>query len=154
MRVSRKYPTWLSVLLASVVLVANTLAMSVQAAEAKPFAEKKVVLQISDMDPSKQTLVLNVATNLIKHYGPDKIDIEIVAFGPGLRLLFADNVNVGRIDGLDKNGVRFAACSNTVKKMTKLLGGAPELNSHAVHVDAGVVRMMDLIDQGYTLVKP
>jgi intracellular sulfur oxidation DsrE/DsrF family protein len=154
MRVSRKYPTWLSVLLASVMLVANTLTMSAQAAEEKPFAEKKVVLQISDMDPSKQTLVLNVATNLIKHYGPDKIDIEIVAFGPGLRLMFADNVNVGRIDGLDKNGVRFAACSNTIKKMTKLLGEEPALNSHAVHVDAGVVRIMDLVDQGYTLVKP
>ena len=154
MRAFRKYPAWLSVLLASAVLLANTLAMSAHAAEEKPFAEKKVVLQISDADPSKQTLVLNVASNLIKHYGPDKVDVEIVAFGPGLRLLFADNVNVGRIDGLDQSGVRFAACSNTVKKMTKLLGEEPVLNSHAVHVDAGVVRILDLVGQGYTLVKP
>ncbi len=40
--------------------------------EGKPFAEKHVVLQISDMDPSKQTLVLNVANNVLKHYGPDR----------------------------------------------------------------------------------
>jgi hypothetical protein len=38
--------------------------------------------------------------------------------------------------------------------MTKLLGEEPALNSHAVHVDAGVVRIMDLVGQGYTLVKP
>jgi intracellular sulfur oxidation DsrE/DsrF family protein len=154
MRVSRKYPTWLSVLLASVVLVANTLAMSAHAAEEKPFAEKKVVLQISDEDPAKQTLVLNVASNLVKHYGQDKVDVEIVAFGPGLRLLFAENANAGRIDGLDSSGVRFAACNNTISKMTQLLGKEPELNSHAVHVDAGVVRILDLVGQGYTLVKP
>jgi intracellular sulfur oxidation DsrE/DsrF family protein len=95
-----------------------------------------------------------VASNLIKHYGPDKVDVEIVAFGPGLRLMFADNVNVGRIDGLNDNGVRFAACGNTLKKMTKLLGKEPALNSHAVHVDAGVVRILDLTGQGYQLVKP
>ena len=154
MHAFRNYPAWLSVLLASVVLLANTLAISAHAAEEKPFAEKKVVLQISDADPSKQTLVLNVASNLIKFYGPDKVDVEIVAFGPGLRLMFADNDNAERIDGLDKNGVRFAACNNTIAKMTKLLGEEPVLNSHAVHVDAGVVRILDLVAQGYTLVKP
>ena len=58
------------------------------AQEEKPFAEHKFVLQISDMDPSKQTLVLNVASNILKAYGQDQADVEIVAFGPGLRLLF------------------------------------------------------------------
>lgn len=121
----------------------------------KPFAEKFVVLQISDNDPQKQTLVLNVASNLMKHYGPDKVDVEIVAFGPGLRLLFKDNSNAPRIDGLAKNGARFSACDNTLTRVTQLLGGdAPELNSNADHVAAGVVRIMDLVGEGYTLVKP
>jgi len=120
----------------------------------KPFAEKFVVLQISDPDPSKQTIVLNVAGNLLKHYGPDKIDVEIVAFGPGLRLLFKDNSNTPRISGLSENGVRFSACDNTLTRVTKLLGSEPELNSNADHVAAGVVRIMDLIGEGYTLIKP
>jgi hypothetical protein len=123
-------------------------------AEDKPFAQAKVVLQISDENPSKQTLVLNVANNLIKHYGPDAVDIEIVAFGPGLRLLFADNANAGRIGGLSANGVRFSACSNTLAAMTRVLGRTPALNSHAVKVPAGIVRILDLTKQGYTLVKP
>ena len=127
--------------------------LQVSAAE-KSFAETKVVLQISDNDPFKQTLVLNVANNLIKHYGPDQVDIEIVAFGPGLRLLFAENVNAGRIQSLVDNGVRFAACSNTVRGMSKILGKEPELNNNAVKVSAGVVRIMDLSKQGYQLIKP
>lgn len=113
----------------------------------------KVVLQISDANPFKQTLVLNVANNLIKHYGAD-VEIEIVAFGPGLRLLFADNASGSRIQSLAANGVQFSACSNTVSGMTKKLGHAPELSEHAVKVSAGVVRIIDLVDQGYHHIKP
>ena len=125
------------------------------APEDKPFAEQKVVLQISDPDPFKQTLVLNVASNLIKHYGPDKVDVEIVAFGPGLRLLFKDNSNTGRINGLvDNGGVRFAACGNTIAGMSKALGHKPEMNSKASIVPGGIVRIIELQDMGYKLVKP
>jgi intracellular sulfur oxidation DsrE/DsrF family protein len=120
----------------------------------KPFADERIVLQISDADPSKQTLVLNVASNLVKHYGPDKVDVEIVAFGPGLRLMFKDNVNSGRISGLTDSGVKFSACENTIAKMTKLLGEKPELNSNATTVSAGVVRIIELQNQGFKLIKP
>jgi len=136
------------VLLAAIAFHANA------ASEDKPFAEQKVVLQISDADPTKQTLVLNVASNLIKAYGPDKVDVEIVAFGPGLRLMFDDNHNRGRISGLTDNGVRFAACGNTLKKVSKNLGKTPALNSNATEVPAGVVRIVDLVNKGYILVKP
>jgi len=133
-------------------------ALSIQqvaaAPEDKPFAEQKIVLQISDPNPFKQTLVLNVASNIIKHYGQDKVDVEIVAFGPGLRLLFKDNSNKDRITSLDGSGVRFAACKNTIAGMSKKLGHAPELHGSATPVTAGVVRIIDLIDKGYKLVKP
>ena len=136
------------------VVLASMVFQTYAATEDKPFAEQKVVLQISDADPTKQTLVLNVASNLIKAYGPDKVDVEIVAFGPGLRLMFDDNHNKGRISGLTENGVRFAACGNTLKKVSKNLGRTPALNSNASEVPAGVVRIVDLVNQGYILVKP
>ena len=66
------------IMLATIVFQTNA------ASDDKPFAEQKVVLQISDADPTKQTLVLNVASNLVKAYGQDKVDVEIVAFGPVL----------------------------------------------------------------------
>ncbi|MCK5722868.1 MAG: hypothetical protein KAI84_10050 [Gammaproteobacteria bacterium] len=125
-----------------------------QAIAAGAFADAKVVLQISDPNPFKQTLVLNVASNIIKHYGQDSVKVEIVAFGPGLRLLFAENANKSRISSLAGAGVTFSACANTTRNMGKILGHPPALNSNAVTVGAGVVRIVDLVKKGYTLVKP
>lgn len=137
-----------------VALLATVLSPATMAQDEKPFADQKFVLQISDMDPDKQTLVLNVAGNIIKAYGQDKADVEIVAFGPGLRLLFAENSNAGRIEGLTTSGVRFSACKNTIANMTKILGYAPKINPHAKTDKGGVYRIKELTDQGYLLVKP
>ncbi|MEZ5542891.1 MAG: hypothetical protein R3F42_12740 [Pseudomonadota bacterium] len=153
MRIPERLTAWMLAVCAGFMACA-CIAAPALAADEKPFAEHKVVLQISDDDPSKQTLILNVAGNLLKAYGTDKVDIEIVAFGPGVRLMFAENVNKDRIGGLSADGVRFAACSNTLAKMTGALGYEPALNPDAVKVKAGVVRILELTEQGYTLVKP
>ena len=117
------------------------------------FAEKHIVLQISQAD--RQTLVMNVANNLIKHYGQDKVAIEIVAFGPGLKILFANNeVSTPRIESLQASGVKFSACMNTMAAIKKKTGKEPKLNKHATKVSAGIVRIVDLVEKGYTLVKP
>ena len=112
------------------------------APEEKPFAEKKVVLQISDEDAAKQTLVLNVAGNLARHYGPDQVDVEIVAFGPGLRLLFADNPNAGRIDSLaEGSGVRFSACSNGTQGKRVVFGRSVWYSTQERPIDQSMVRI-------------
>ncbi|MFW5454337.1 hypothetical protein [Thioalkalivibrio sulfidiphilus] len=143
-------------LLLLVSLVASFSAVPLAAdTEAKPFAEKRVVLQISEDSVQRQTLVLNVANNLIRHYGPDKVDVEIVAFGPGLNMLVKGNPNDDRINSMaQESGVRFAACLNTFSNMTRTLGYEPELNANAVKVNAGVVHMIDLTEQGYVLIRP
>jgi len=138
--------------LASILVAASLTLGGFVAQAANPFAKHKIVLQISDPNPFKQTLVLNVAGNIVKHYGEDDVDIEIVAFGPGLRLMFDGNANAGRIDGLAQKGVRFSACSNTVRNMSKK--HAIKLGKHAVKVKAGVVQILDLVAKGYVLVKP
>lgn len=140
-----------SVLVACCMLTAP---QALMAQEEKPFAEHKFVLQISDMDPSKQTLVLNVASNILKAYGQDQADVEIVAFGPGLRLLFEGNSNAGRIDGLVDSGVRFFACQNTINNMSKIIGEPIKVNKHASSGKGGIVRIKELVDQGYMLAKP
>jgi len=137
-----------------VLILAMFISAPLLAQEEKPFAENKFVLQISDMDPSKQTLVLNVAGNILKAYGQDQADIEIVAFGPGLRLLFQENSNSERIDGLVSSGVRFFACENTINNMSRILGEPVKVNTHASSGKGGIVRIKELTDQGYLLVKP
>ncbi len=141
-------------LIGLVVAITLTLGSFMAQAADQSFASTKIVLQISDPNPFKQTLVLNVASNIIKHYGEDNVAVEIVAFGPGLRLLQTGNANSGRIEGLASKGVTFSACANTQKAMSRKLGHMPAMNSNAVTVGAGVVRIIDLVKQGYTLVKP
>ena len=142
----------LSSLLVALFTLAAT--QSAVAQEEKPFAEHKFVLQISDMDPSKQTLVLNVAGNILKAYGADQVDVEVVAFSAGLRLLFEGNSNAGRIDGLVDSGVRFFACQNTRNNMAATLGRPVKINKHASSGYGGIKRIQELVDQGYILVKP
>jgi hypothetical protein len=124
-----------------------------QAAE-QSMADYKYVLHISDMDAAKQELILNNATNLLEAYPPGAVDIEVVAYGPGLRMMFANNYNAQRLDSLSQSGVRFTACGNTLKGMTKQLGEEPKLNPVAKVVPGGIVRIGELVKQGYIYVKP
>ena len=121
----------------------------------KPFAEAHIVLQLSDGDEAVQSRVLNVAGNLLKHYGgPDLVDLEIVAFGPGISLLFADNSQRERISSLAANGVRFVACMNTVETIERSSGKRPELNPLALPVQAGVAHIVQRSTEGFVVVRP
>ncbi|MGD8977443.1 MAG: hypothetical protein PVG91_07535 [Gammaproteobacteria bacterium] len=123
--------------------------------EDKPFAETFIILQLSDQDPLKQDAVLNIANNLIKHYGsPDVVDIEIIAFGPGMTLLIAGNQREQRISSLVESGVRFVGCMNTIDTWERNTGKRPELNEHTVPVQTGVAHIVDRVRQGYVLVTP
>ena len=77
----------------------------------KPFAEHKIVLQLSDSDPKKQGLVISVANNLMKFYDPDKVAIEVVTFGPGIDLLKPDNPNRKAIESIVAQGVASTSAS-------------------------------------------
>jgi hypothetical protein len=126
---------------------------TVSAAEAT-FADYKYVLHISDLDPSKQELILNNASNLLAAYPPGAVEIEIVAYGPGLRLLTENNVNAQRVDSLSQSGVKFSACGVTIKGWTTQLGYEPKFNKVAKVVPGGIVRIGELVKQGYIYVKP
>src|SRR5262249_37991811 len=76
----------------------------------KPFAEHKIVLQLSDNDVRKQNLVISVANNLLKFYDPDKVAIEVVAFGPGIELLRSESPARKQVESLIAQGVRFDVC--------------------------------------------
>ncbi len=119
------------------------------------FAEHKLVLQISDPNPFKQTLVLNVAGNVLKHYGDTtKVDIEVVAFGPGARLLFKGNAHTPRIKRLMAAGIRFSVCNNTLTNMGKKLGYRPQVIEGVRIVPAGAVRILQLNEHGWVTIKP
>jgi uncharacterized protein len=147
--------------LAALVLAAAVLGLSPAAAQTppsppspdKPFADRHIVLQLSDREQDKQALVLSVAYNLLAAYTPDKIAIEVVAFGPGIDLLRAENPNRARVDSLISQGVQFDICMNTVDTLERE-GKHVNINPKAVKVQVGVGRILELTAKGYTLVRP
>ncbi|MBR0925525.1 hypothetical protein JQ561_02805 [Bradyrhizobium diazoefficiens] len=120
----------------------------------KPFAEHRIVLQLSDGDVRKQALVLSVANNLLKAYDPDKIAVEVVAFGPGIELLLSGNERRKQVESLIAQGVRFDICLNTVDTIERETGKRPEFIPAATPVQVGVGQILFLAENGYTLVRP
>jgi len=120
----------------------------------KPFAEHRIVLQLSDNDPKKQGLVISVAYNLLKFYDPDKVAIEVVTFGPGIDLLRPENANRKLVESLVAQGVRFDVCLNTADTIERETGKRPEFISVATPVQVGVGQILSLTENGYTLVRP
>ncbi len=118
------------------------------------FAKNAVVIQVSTNDKQTQTIALNNAANLQKLYGPDNVDIEIVAYGPGLSLLTAKSSQTDRVESMAMQNITFSACGNTMKKVTKKTGKTPMLTEGVNVVNAGVDRIMKLQQQGYAYIRP
>lgn len=120
----------------------------------KPFAEHRIVLQLSDSDAKKESLVISVANNLIKAYGPDAIAVEVVAFGPGIDVLRTGNANRTRVESLISQGVKFDVCVNTLDTIERETGKRPDIIPGAIPVQVGVGQILSLTENGYTLVRP
>jgi uncharacterized protein len=150
------YPSLRIVVIAAV--LALTLPSAARAQQAplqdKPFAEHKIVLQLSDGDPRKQALVISIANNLLKFYDPDKVAIEVVAFGPGIDLLRSENPSQKQVESLIAQGVRFDVCLNTVDTIERETGRRPDIMPGATPVQVGVGQILFLAENGYTLVRP
>ena len=117
-------------------------------------AKHNIVIQVSDDDPVTQKIALNNAVNLQKLYGLDNINIEVVAYGPGLGLLTTKSKENERVKSLAQQNITFSACGNTMKNVEKKTGKKPELIEGVKIVQAGVARIMELQDSGYAYLRP
>ena len=143
---------------ATVALVSLAFTSASPAAEGKPH---HIAIQIDQNDPQIMNLVLNNATNVIEYYR-DKhqdVDVDIVAYGPGLHMLRADTSPVqDRIKRLKElvfpGKVQFSACNNTKQGMEKAEGHAISIVPDATIVPSGVVHLMELQERGWSYVRP
>jgi len=152
-----------AVCVALLVLAAPTMAQNRELAASPPAAVSKkahrLVLQVNSNEPATMTLALNNATNVDQYYKDrgEKIEIEIITFGPGLHMLRDDTSPVkDRIKAMaEKNpAISFKACGNTQENMGKAENKAIPLVAQATVVKSGVVRLMELQEQGWTYVRP
>ncbi len=137
----------------STIVLAALLAFSA-VSNADSHTKNKIVIQVSTDDPRTQKIALNNAVNMQKMYGIDNIEIEIVAYGPGLGLLTSKSGQASRVSSLAMQDITFSACGNTMKKVAKKSGKMPELLEGVGQVTAGVARIMELQQQGYAYIRP
>jgi len=114
----------------------------------------KLVIQVSTGDPATQSMALNNAVNVQKELGLDNVIIEIVAYGPGLSLLTPNNELSQRVPSLAMQNMTFSACGNTMHSIEEKTGKPVTLVEGVQIVKAGVVRIMELQEQGYSYVRP
>jgi len=114
-------------------------------------AQNRVVMQVSDNDPGKWNLALNNARNLQADLGASNVEVEIVAYGPGIGMLKSDSVVGNRIGEALSSGVRIEACENTMRGQ-KLEKG--DMLSGIGYVPAGVVEIMRKQQQGWAYLRP
>ena len=139
----------------NVLVVALTLALALTslaavAAEA-PASKEHLVMQVSDADPGKWNLALNNAKNAQQDYGADKIDIEIVTYGPEIGMLKLDSAVAKRIEEAKQTGIAIVACQNTMRDM-KLTES--DMLPNTSYVPSGVVELVKKQREGYAYVRP
>lgn len=111
----------------------------------------KIVIQVSDDDPAKWNLALNNAKNLQDDVGAANVDVEIVAYGPGIGMLKLESPSGSRVADAMKAGVKVIACENTMRgqKLTR-----DDMLPALGYVPAGVTEIMTKQGEGWAYLRP
>lgn len=143
------YPTLAS--LASICMALLLALAACGGAHAQTAPANKVVVQVSDADPAKWNLALNNVKNLQTDLGPNNVQIEIVAYGPGIGMLKADSIAGNRVREAVDAGVAVVACENTMsnQKLTR-----DDMLPKISYAPAGVVELMRKQQQGWAYIRP
>ncbi len=125
-----------------------------QFAEPKPSIDhpRQIVFCITSADDESINHVLSSANNVLKFYGPEKVEMEIVAYYHGIRALLKSEKEIAvRVNALMQYDVKFVACGNTME--TKKIKPA-ELIEGSEIVTAGIVEMLERVKSGWIYIKP
>jgi intracellular sulfur oxidation DsrE/DsrF family protein len=115
------------------------------------------VIQVTQNDPAVMNMALNNAENLTKYYRDkgEQIEIELVAYGPGLHMLRSDTSPVkARLAALAMDNMTFSACGNTLNAQAKQEGKELTVVPEARIIPTGIGRIIELQEQHWTYVRP
>jgi intracellular sulfur oxidation DsrE/DsrF family protein len=133
------------ILLVILALLAVSLPGMLQAGDAY-----RAVFELTSDNPKQWTAVLNNVENLRKALPGTRV--EVVAHGPGLQLLMREHNSevAARMEDLAKQGVVFAACQNTMKRMNV---SPDQLSPFAQTVDSGVAEIVRKQQAGWAYLR-
>ena len=126
-------------------------AVAVELATAPAEAHReRAIFAVSDADPQKWNLTLGNIANAIEGLGADAAEIELVVYGPGIAMLKKDSPVADKLAAAMKNGVRVAACQNSMRGFKlELADLAPGVGV----VPSGVVELIRRQHSGYAYVR-
>lgn len=137
-----------------VAILALTSHAETQFAEPKPSIDnpRQIIFSITAGDDESINHVLSSANNVLKFYGPENVEMEIVAYYHGIRALLKNEKKIAiRVKALMQYDVKFIACGNTME--TKKIKPS-ELIVGSEIVTAGIVEILERVKSGYIYIKP
>jgi hypothetical protein len=135
--------------------VPTSLATEQASTTEKPDASThRLVIQINQKDEALQDQVLSNIVNLQKHYGLDNIEIEVVAYGPGVWFLTEQSSYKQRIESLMLQNVVYTACGNTLESIEAKEGKRPALIEGVEFTQTGIARIIERQEQGWSYLSP
>ncbi len=140
-------------------ILAAVLAASVASTAFAEGQTHYVAVHVDQNDPQVMNMALNNVANMTRYYESqgDTVVVEVVTYGPGLNMFVpgkspvADRVSTM---ALEMENLSFAACGNTHRAMSAKAGKEVALMSEATVVPSGVVRLIELQEQGYAYIRP
>jgi uncharacterized protein len=126
---------------------------------AQQSTEHRLVLQVDTADAEAMNLALNNAMSAKRYYDAkgQPVTIEIVTYGPGITMLRNDTSPVkDRIKEARMSipNLALSMCGNTKAGVEKREGHEITPLEGAKVVPAGIVRIMELQEQGYSYARP
>jgi len=121
------------------------------AQQKKSAAKHRVIFQVSDNDPARWQLALNNARNVQADLGKENVQIEIVAYGPGIEMMKAESKVAGGLAGALDTSIGLIACENTMQnnKVSR-----DEMYAGIGFVQAGVTHLMKRQKEGWAYIRP
>lgn len=113
---------------------------------------RKIVLQVTAAAPGKFEGAMSNAMNLRRFYGPDQVQLAIIAYGAGVRHLLKDSPTApDRISSLQTYGIEFVACGNTLDTIGK---SEDDLVPGITVVSTGIAEIVERQLRGWVTVIP
>lgn len=123
-------------------------------ADPKPSLDnpRQIVFSVTEGSDEAINHVLSSANNVLKFYGPEKVQMEIVAYSGGIRTLLKSDPKIAeRVRTLMLYDVTFVACGNTMR--TKNITEEQLIDDVEI-VTAGIVEMIERVKEGWIYIKP
>jgi intracellular sulfur oxidation DsrE/DsrF family protein len=122
-----------------------------QTPQSAPQPKHKVVFELNAQAPSGWDQLFHNVDNVLKIFGSEGVQVEVVFFGKGLRMLLKTNAEYAdRLKAATDKGVTLAACQNSMRAMKVT---TEDLFPFAAQVDSGVAELVRKQEAGYAYIK-